>query len=129
MNVNGKSVLVVDDDVWIRKIIQICLSKLGYSLVAADSGRAAINVLAETKVELIILDMTMPDMDGLTFLDWLHTNVDHPRPPVLVSTLLRPEKITDRALQAGATDIIFKPYNLAALSDKVMGCLNAGSKQ
>ena len=83
MNRDAATVLVVDDDEYIRELIRSGLEGDGYRVVTAPNGQAALDVLDATTVNLILLDMRMPIMDGWTFARNYHRQPS-PRAPVVV---------------------------------------------
>ena len=86
---NGtKRILVVDDDHSYQLLITMYLKKNGYEILQAGNGYEAIETLNREKVDLIVLDLMMPKMDGFRFLRWLR-NEAHEQTPVLVLTWLK----------------------------------------
>src|ERR1041385_3300277 len=85
MNRHIPTVLVVDDDEFIRELIQCGLEGDGYRVVTAPNGQAALDVLGATRANLILLDMRMPTMDGWRFARNYHRQAS-PWAPVVVVT-------------------------------------------
>jgi two-component system response regulator AtoC len=102
-------ILVVDDDESIRRYIVKLLSQSGYDVVAASSGKEALNELRTNQdVSLVILDILMPDMDGLETLAEIRKLTKDI--PVLMLSALGQTNIIVKAMKAGATDYLVKPF-------------------
>lgn len=109
---NRKQIMVVDDEANIREVVQTCLETLaGWEVVVAGSAREAFAVLESTKPDAILLDVMMPEMDGISFLEQLRINHSNDSLPVIFltanSSLMQPHKYHS----LGALGIIGKPFN------------------
>ncbi|MEZ5594507.1 MAG: response regulator [Gammaproteobacteria bacterium] len=112
-------VLLVEDDAILRELMTLLLEGHGYFVHAVCHGREAVDVLRDdTYFGLILLDMMMPEMSGLQFLQWLRAECPQPLPVLCMTAMLKPYG-RDDALQAGANDIIYKPVDSATLLHKV----------
>ena len=110
MNVDEKIVLVVDDEASIRRNIGDLLSPLGYSIVLAEDGASAIKNFSEKCPGLVILDINMPDMNGLDVLEEIkRINKDV---QVIVFTAFGTSERAMRAMKLGAFEYIEKPFEL-----------------
>lgn len=106
----GKQVLIVDDSPSIRSIVKLTLTNAGYSVIEACDGQDAINKLEGQKVHLIVSDVNMPNMDGITFVKTIKQNPEYKFTPVLMLTT---ESETSRKLEgkaAGAKAWLVKPF-------------------
>jgi two-component system, response regulator, stage 0 sporulation protein F len=112
-----KRILVVDDEENTRLALSRLLAREGYTVQAASNGFEALDRLRETPVELIITDLNMPEMNGLTFLREL--NRDHPASNVIMITAYGEIESYLEALNLGAFEYINKPIKLDDLK-KVM---------
>lgn len=112
-------VLLVDDDATIRRILAVGLELEGFSVVPASGGRAALEALARQRPAAVLLDLTMPDLDGLEVLRRLREAGDD----VPVCVLSARDDVDDRVrgLEAGADDYVVKPFAL----EEVVARLNA----
>lgn len=110
-------VLVVDDSIVVRRVVTEVLEAQADIEVAgsASNGRVAMAKMAELKVDLVILDIEMPEMDGLTALS--HLRQEHPRTPVIMFSSLTElgAKATLEALSRGASDFFAKPSGAGGL--------------
>ena len=108
----GRSVLVVDDDPAIREVIATALEDDGYSVETASNGAEALDKAEHHQPDAIVLDATMPVMDGWEFLEHWHARpVEHRAPVLVVSALGR----STAALQRGAQGFLSKPFDLDTL--------------
>lgn len=109
------AILVVDDEEIVRMAVSDMLKRLGYDVTAASSGREAVEYYRKhgSKIDLVIIDMIMPDMDGSDFFEHLRT-ID-PGVKVLLSTGYGPNGKVQEALDKGARGFIQKPYQLKEL--------------
>jgi two-component system, OmpR family, KDP operon response regulator KdpE len=109
---DGAHVLVVDDEVQIRRFLRISLEANGYRVYETDSGQDAITKTAQLRPELVILDLGLPDMDGLDVLrrlrEWTST-------PVIVLSVRDADRDKIAALDAGADDYLTKPFSVEEL--------------
>jgi CheY-like chemotaxis protein/cellulose synthase/poly-beta-1,6-N-acetylglucosamine synthase-like glycosyltransferase len=113
------TILVIDDDDTIRKIISKGLEKAGYEVVAAESGNAALERITEAIPDLIISDITMPDMDGMALLNKLRTDKATRGIPVIMVTALGSTDSVVAGLNLGADDYLVKPFVINELLARV----------
>ncbi|MBF0154630.1 MAG: response regulator [Magnetococcales bacterium] len=104
------TILTVDDSVSIRKMIVINLENAGYRVIEAQNGVEAIAKLAETQVDLIITDLNMPKMDGLSLLQHLRADPNHRFTPVLLLTTESDAALRNQGKDLGANGWIVKPF-------------------
>jgi DNA-binding response OmpR family regulator len=106
----GPVVLLVDDDPAIRRAVSAGLELEGFTVVAASGGRAALEAAARIAPAVVLLDLSMPDLDGLEVLERLRASGDQ----VPVCVLSARDEVDDRVagLQAGADDYVVKPFAL-----------------
>lgn len=106
----GSTVLLVDDDPAIRRVVAAGLELEGFTVVAASGGRAALEALPRVRPSVVLLDLGMPDLDGLSVLQQMRTSGDET--PVCI--LSARDEIDDRVggLEAGADDYVVKPFAL-----------------
>jgi CheY-like chemotaxis protein len=109
-----KKVLVIDDDPTLRMLLKMGLAPHGYDCVTAENGKAAQPMLQTNRPDLILVDLLMPVMDGLAFIQWLRQKAKDST-PVLVLTNVDDPKITKEALKSGANSFAYKPVRLKDL--------------
>ncbi len=96
------TVLVVDDELAIRRMLGYMLGKTQYNVVMAGDAQEALEKLAEQSVDVILLDVAMPNMDGITLLEQLRMTPSYCHLPVIMLTAGLDEVVRARALRAGA---------------------------
>jgi two-component system, OmpR family, response regulator len=113
-----KKVLLVEDDKAIQQLLAAMLQLEGYETFTADHGLRAIEILNKESVDIIVCDMMMPYMDGMSFIRWLREEKKMTL-PVMVLTSVHDEKVREEIFKAGATDIVYKPVALTTLCEKL----------
>ena len=119
MNAPG-SVLVVDDDSDVRTLVVELLTRSGYDVSEAPNGREALKLLFDQRPDLVLLDISMPELDGWATLDRIRELSDV---PVLMLSALGAELEKVRALRAGADDYVTKPFGRQELLARVESVL------
>jgi two-component system KDP operon response regulator KdpE len=108
----GLRVLVVDDDPQIRRAVQTSLRARGYEVLSAGSGEAALDELATEAIDLVILDLSLPGMDGHEVIRRLR---GFSEVPVLILSVRESQDDKIAALDAGADDYVTKPFSIGEL--------------
>jgi two-component system chemotaxis response regulator CheY len=108
-------ILIVDDSPTIRRMVRASLAPLGQDLIEAASGLEAIEQLAVGSIQLMVLDLNMPDMHGLEVLGFVRANQKFQQVPVIVLTTRDDETSRKAAMLAGATQYLTKPFTPQAL--------------
>jgi DNA-binding response OmpR family regulator len=111
-------VLVVDDDVNIRDLLSIRLGVLGYQVVTAKDGAAALQCIQEFKPDAVILDLAMPRLDGFGVLERLG-RAKLASLPVLVLSARTSTFEVQRAIRLGAKDYLAKPFGESQLLRRI----------
>lgn len=105
------TVFVVEDDVHIAQVLTFMLERQGYHVLCAGDGRAAVQHIVSSPVpDLILLDVMLPYVDGFEVLELIRAREGWDTVPVLMLTAKNSEQDTVRALDAGASDFIIKPF-------------------
>lgn len=118
MGKNISSILIVDDSVTMRKIIKHHLTQLGYnSIIEASNGKEGLKKVVEEKIDLIICDWNMPEMNGLQFLYNLRENWQEI--PVIMLTTVNTQDEVIAAMKAGANSYLTKPFTRDSLKEKI----------
>ncbi len=104
-------ILVVEDEEHIRTILEYNLKLDGFEVYLAENGLAGLEVAREKKVELILLDWMMPEMNGLEVLSELKKDKKTEHIPVFMLTAKAMSQDSGQALQQGADDYIAKPFD------------------
>ena len=122
---NGIRVLVIDDDIVIRKSVTKLLSTEGYEVFPAESGKKGIEIISNTVIDIVILDVMMPDMDGYSTCQRIRKFKDVSTVPVIMLTGVEDADSVSKAFDAGATDFVTKPINWALLTQRVKYALRS----
>jgi DNA-binding response OmpR family regulator len=117
---DGARILIVDDDEEIRLLLTELLTRAGFQVNEAGDGRSALRQLFETPPALVILDVTMPDMDGYQTLERIRDLSDV---PVIMLTARTQELERVRGLSSGADDYVAKPFGRQELLARVQALL------
>lgn len=119
-----KTVLSVDDSASIRQMVKLTLSGAGYQVVEAENGAEGLQKAQGTAVNMIVTDLNMPVMDGLSFIREVRKLPAYKGVPILFLTTESDAAIKQEAKAAGATGWITKPFQqeqLLAVVKKVIG--------
>jgi two-component system KDP operon response regulator KdpE len=121
-------VLAADDEAGILKLIKLELSTQGFRVVTAEDGETALRLLDEHRPEIVLLDIVMPDMDGITVMQ---TMKDRRNVPVILLTAKGNDSDKVQGLEAGADDYLAKPFSPDELTARVRAVLrrSLGSSQ
>ena len=102
-------ILIVDDAAFMRMMIKDILSKNGYEVVGeAENGAIAVNKYAEVKPDLVLMDITMPEKDGIQALKEIRANDGNAK--VIMCSAMGQQAMVIEAIQSGAKDFIVKPF-------------------
>ena len=116
------TVLVVDDAQFMRVRLTKLLTSRGFEVVEAENGDQAVSVYQQVKPDVVVMDITMPQKDGLQALAEIRGGDPHAR--VIMLTALGQESMVVQAVQAGARDFLVKPFDpdrLMTALEKVLG--------
>ena len=116
-----KTILVVDDSPLIRKAIRRIIEPMGFAVEEAGDGTEALEFMESSTADCILLDVEMPEMDGLSFLKALRARSDLSQPPVVMCTTVNAMSTIAEAIQSGANEYVMKPFNEAILGEKLEG--------
>jgi len=119
------TILIVDDSGVMRKILKHHLNEIGYSnVIEASNGTEGLKKLSQEKINLIICDWNMPEMNGLQFLYATRSQKDYQDVPIIMVTTVNTKDEVVAALKAGASSYIAKPFtrdNLKMKIDQALG--------
>jgi two-component system KDP operon response regulator KdpE len=125
MSETGARVLVVDDEPAIRRFLRVSLSAHRYAVFEADNGQAALSAVVADRPDLIILDLGLPDLDGIEVTrllrEWTHI-------PIIILSVRGQEADKVAALDAGADDYLTKPFGVGELLARMRVALRRGSQ-
>jgi len=111
----AKRILAVDDEPHIVRLLQIHFTSLGYEVIAAQDGEAALRQVAEIRPDLVLLDVTMPKMGGFAVLHRLKADPENASIPVIMLTARGQFKDLAHGYSEGAEWYFHKPFDMAEL--------------
>jgi two-component system chemotaxis response regulator CheY len=111
----SKTVMIVDDSASLRQVVGIALRGAGYEVIEASDGKDAISKLTGQKVHLIISDVNMPNMDGITFVKNVKQMPNYKFTPVIMLTTESEDGKKQEGQAAGAKAWVVKPFQPAQL--------------
>lgn len=120
---NPKKVLIVDDEEFVRQLIQIKLKFCGIETVEAGNGVEAIERAASEKPDLILLDVMMPKMNGFEACQRLKANEETAHIPIVMLTARGDPSAKERGENAGALEYLTKPFSPQKLAERVLEIL------
>jgi DNA-binding response OmpR family regulator len=123
---NAARVLVIDDDADIRGLVAELLGRAGLSVEQAEDGRSGLRALHNSPPDLVVLDVSMPELDGWQTLERIR---DLSEVPVLMLTARGDELERVRGLQAGADDYVVKPFGRQELVARVQALLRRSGRE
>jgi two-component system, OmpR family, alkaline phosphatase synthesis response regulator PhoP len=122
-----KKILLIDDEQDIRRVADISLRRLGdFSVVTAASGEEGLNMTESEAPDLILLDVMMPGMDGVSVLEKLRGNPNTRRIPVIFMTARVQAREKEGYMARGARGIIDKPFDPMSLARKIREMMGDG---
>jgi DNA-binding response OmpR family regulator len=120
LTLSGAKILVVEDEPSIREVVSLYLRRAGYEVIVVGDGRAALDVLSSQVPDLVVLDLMLPELDGLEITRWLRERGDT---PIIMLTARREESDRIAGLEMGADDYIVKPFSPQELVSRVRAVL------
>lgn len=123
MEQSDKTLLVIDDVELNRDILSRRLEKQGYKIEVAGDGQEGLLLLSKKIVNLILLDLNMPVMNGFTFLEKVKSNKKFVDIPVVVASSFDDEDIAKDCLAFGASAFVSKPYNMEQIISQIKNIL------
>lgn len=126
MNQNNKHILIVEDDKQIRNFIGYSLDKEGFSYVTASTGQGALGIVVSDPIDIMLLDLGLPDMDGMDVIkkvrEWSEL-------PIIVVSARDQDKEKAAALDLGADDYLTKPFSATELLARIRVALRHLNRQ
>jgi two-component system KDP operon response regulator KdpE len=116
----GARILIIDDEKQIRRLLKVALTGHGYELEEAVSGQDGLNKAAVFRPDLVILDLGLPDLDGLEVLRRLR---EWSKTPVIILSVREQENDKINALDNGADDYVTKPFGMGELLARIRAAL------
>lgn len=119
MQALNRSLLIVDDNNENLDILCRRMEQEGYHVAGASSGKQALEILAQERFDILLLDLMMPDMDGYEVLERVKADATHQAMPVVMITANNDVNSVQRCVDLGAVDYVVKPINIAVVKSRV----------
>jgi len=120
------SVWVVEDDLDMQQAVKLMLSMMGYSVQFHSNARSAARLLLKGETpDLILLDIMMPEVTGIDFLEFVRRRPDFKHIPIIMLSAESTDAQVDEALRLGADGFVFKPVTFEELENAIQGALSA----
>lgn len=121
----SKTILIADDSAAMRTMLVSSIELLDeYRIVEASSGFEALRLLPHEKVDLILTDINMPDINGLEFISYIRNNPNYRDIPVIIISTEGSQKDIDKGKQLGANEYLVKPFEPSQLQELVRAYLD-----
>ena len=115
-----KNILLIDDEETIQEVVQVGIEiEAGWQVAIASSGQEGINLAQNQQPDAILLDVMMPDMDGIATLSQLKANAKTRTIPVIFLTAKTQAAEEDQLQNLGVVDVITKPFNSMTLASQI----------
>ena len=124
----SKTFLIVDDSASMRQLVAFTIKDAGYDVLLAENGRDALEKMSRTKIDMVITDLNMPEMDGITFIRELRGKADYKFVPIVMLTTESQEAKKQEGRAAGASGWIVKPFSPSQLMDVVKKFVKEGGQ-
>jgi DNA-binding response OmpR family regulator len=116
LNMNGNTILVVEDEASIAEVVSLYLKRAGFNVHIAPDGKKAMSIFEHQQTDFVILDLMLPEVDGLSLTRWLRDRSDV---PIIMLTARREEADRIAGLEMGADDYVVKPFSPQELVSRV----------
>jgi len=114
-----KTVLIADDSMSVRKFIMLALKLQGVRVISAVDGMDALEKTTKEKIDLLITDLNMPNMDGYTLIKNLRNTQEYNDLPIIILSSLSKDTDVQAGMDAGANSYLIKPFNAKRLQYEV----------
>lgn len=125
-SMNARSILVVEDEASIAEVVSLYLKRAGFSVQVASDGKQAMGIFERQPPDFIILDLMLPEVDGLALTRWLRDRSDV---PIIMLTARREEADRIAGLEMGADDYVVKPFSPQELVSRVRAVMRRGGRE
>jgi DNA-binding response OmpR family regulator len=123
---NEKRILVVEDEASIAEVVSLYMKRAGYQVQIAADGKQAMTIFERQIPDLVIMDLMLPEIDGLSLTRWLR---DHSDVPIIMVTARREEIDRIAGLEMGADDYVVKPFSPQELVSRVRAVLRRTGRE
>jgi len=120
------TILIAEDSADSREMMQVLLEQRGYQVVAADDGRRALEAALSSRPDLVLMDLELPKLDGLTVTRNLRLDPKFKDVPIVILSGHDPSRFRQEALDAGCDDYLLKPINFDRVQELLDRMLDGG---
>ena len=120
----NKTILLVDDEPHVLEVLRVTLEDLGFNLLEAADGAAAMGLIKTGKPDLVILDVMMPNMSGLEVCEQVRDSEDSSKPVVILLSAKNTDEEAEAGFKAGASRYLTKPFSPLTLLTEVVKVLD-----
>jgi len=121
---SSRIIMIVDDEIQSRELLGRLLRCSGWDVMTASNGRDALEKIKVSPPHAIVLDMTMPEMDGFEVARSLKSDPEYQKIPILAATALCSHGDRQRCLAAGCDDYVAKPFTVQQLQQRLVALLS-----
>lgn len=114
-------ILLADDELRLRKVVVLHLKKAGFDVIEANNGKQALEFAKSQNPDVIVLDIMMPEMDGITACKEIRKLPEHRDTPIVMLTAKATSDDIQIGKEAGANEYLTKPFSPKELIDKIQG--------
>jgi DNA-binding response OmpR family regulator len=114
-----KSILIIDDEVKLGVMISRILERKGYQTFMVHNGLDGLDLLEQLRVDLVLLDVMMPGMNGIEVCHQIRKNPSFAAIPVLIMTAYQPLDAYKKYMEAGADQVLYKPFQVDELLQRI----------
>lgn len=122
-------ILLIDDEIAYAEVIQAALEPHGIRVLIANNATDALTIYQQVKPNMVLLDVMMPEIDGLTLLRWLREHSDKSNLPIHIVSAKSTQADRQAALDAGANGFLAKPFTFEELREHILGYLQLSPGQ
>jgi two-component system, OmpR family, response regulator AdeR len=119
----AKVILIIEDEFDIRNFVSRVLELEGYQVLQAGDGKTGMEIIKENSIDLVLLDLRLPELDGWSILRQMKHTLEFSQIPVVVLTAIAESGQRRRTLRMGATQYLIKPLSANSLSKTIAGIL------
>ncbi|HMS01237.1 MAG TPA: response regulator transcription factor [Anaerolineales bacterium] len=123
---NARSILVVEDEASIAEVVSLYLKRAGFAVQVASAGKQAMSIFERQPPDFVILDLMLPEVDGLALTRWMRDRSDV---PIIMLTARREETDRIAGLEMGADDYVVKPFSPQELVSRVRAVMRRGARE
>jgi len=114
-----KTILVAEDSPSIRKFISLALKLKGFKVISAEDGMDAMEKLPNQKIDMLITDLNMPNIDGFKLIKAIREDPEYKELPIIILSSLTKDEDVQQGLAAGADSYLIKPFNTKKIQHEV----------